>query len=222
MFMNPRVPSRRGRHGIPDAISIIAAVSSVLFVGCASPPSVRTRPVTPTVSSPPSPTVPEKSTSADRAGIPRAPASQVSPPAPKEAVVPPASSRSQEIAVSQPPADRGPVGSAVPTEIKTVARPRPSTFVEPRPAVPLRIEYPQQARRFGQQGVVEIELTVNEVGVVTGARVASSSGVPLLDETARLTMAGARFVPARRDGLAVAHTFRQAVRFVLLNADKQS
>jgi protein TonB len=106
----------------------------------------------------------------------------------------------------------------VPQDIKTVAR--PPTFVEPRPASPIRIEYPEEARKFGHQGVVEIELTVNESGVVTAARVASSSGVPLLDEAAHRVLSAARFEPARRNGLAVPYTFRQAVRFVLRLQDK--
>jgi protein TonB len=106
-----------------------------------------------------------------------------------------------------------PAAAVLPETIRTVAL--PPKLDEPRPLAPIRIPYPELARKRGQQGTVEIELTVSETGTVTDARVAASSGSSLLDEAARRPFSIARFEPARRSGQAIPHTFRQTVRFVL-------
>jgi periplasmic protein TonB len=109
-----------------------------------------------------------------------------------------------------------PAAHVLPETIRTVAL--PPKVDEPRPLAPIRIPYPELARKRGQQGTVEIELTVTETGAVTDARVAASSGSSLLDEAARRPFTVARFEPARRSGQAIPLTFRQTVRFVLSDA----
>jgi protein TonB len=109
-----------------------------------------------------------------------------------------------------------PAAAPLPEMIRTVAL--PPKIDEPRAVHPIRVLYPELARKRGLQGTVEIELTVRETGAVTDARVAVSSGSPLLDEAALRPFTSARFEPARRNGEAIPHTFRQAIRFVLREA----
>jgi protein TonB len=92
------------------------------------------------------------------------------------------------------------------------------TFSAPQPAQPIRIDYPSAARRRGSEGVVEVEITVDATGAVSTLRVAVSSGHPMLDEAALKGLSTIRFTPALRNGVAVPHTFRQPVRFVLREA----
>lgn len=106
--------------------------------------------------------------------------------------------------------------SSVPAHMRTVAM--PVTFTEPRPVRPIFVVYPEAARRHGQQGTVELEVAVEKTGEVSSARIVTSSGVPALDEAARLALSLSRFEPARRNNTPVAHTFRQSVRFVLTSS----
>jgi protein TonB len=91
----------------------------------------------------------------------------------------------------------------------------PPVYTAPRPNGPIPIDYPELARKRGQNGVVEVELTVTEAGKVSCVRVAKTSGYPLLDEAALRALARTRFEPARRDGTPIPYTYCQAVRFVL-------
>jgi protein TonB len=102
-----------------------------------------------------------------------------------------------------------------PAESAAVPEPVAETFSEPAPSQPIRIAYPAYARRRGMEGVVEVEIAVDETGAVTSLKVVRSSGHPLLDKAALRGLADVRFAPARRNGVAVPHTFRQPVRFVL-------
>lgn len=110
-----------------------------------------------------------------------------------------------------------PAAAPVPAPVATAPEPAPvaETFSEPSPAQPIRIDYPAWARRRGMEGVVEVEIAVDETGAVTDLRVVRSSGHPLLDAAALRGLRGALFAPARRNGVAVPHTFRQPVRFTL-------
>jgi protein TonB len=110
-------------------------------------------------------------------------------------------------------ASPSPVRPAVDPSRRTVAL--PPVYTDPRPAGAVPIEYPETARRRGQAGVVEIEVTLDEAGKVTCIRVAKTSGSPLLDDAARRALARTRFEPARRNGSPIPSTFCQAVRFVL-------
>jgi protein TonB len=91
----------------------------------------------------------------------------------------------------------------------------PSVLVEAKPLAPIQIDYPTLARKRGLEGVVEVEIGVDEKGTITALRVARSSGHGLLDDAALRGFTGIQFEPARRDGTSVSSTFRQPVRFVL-------
>jgi protein TonB len=91
----------------------------------------------------------------------------------------------------------------------------PVPVTEPRPIAPVRIGYPELARKRGVQGTAVLEVAVDEAGAVTKVLVVQSSGSALLDEAARSAFAAARFEPARRGPAAIPFTFRQPVRFVL-------
>lgn len=68
----------------------------------------------------------------------------------------------------------------------------------------IKLKYPAAARRRGVTGTVVLHVRVGADGAVTEVTVASSSGNALLDEAAKKSVRGARFVPARRGGHAVA------------------
>jgi len=74
--------------------------------------------------------------------------------------------------------------------------------------------YPRAARRMGQEGVVEILVTVGADGRPTAVAVHQSSGFPLLDDAALEAVKGWRFHPAHRaDGAAVAGDLVVPLRF---------
>ena len=76
--------------------------------------------------------------------------------------------------------------------------------------------YPEEARRAGQEGVVNLRVSIDERGNVTGVAITRSSGFPLLDERARSVVAQRwRFRPARRGKEAVATTVVVPIRFSL-------
>jgi len=76
-------------------------------------------------------------------------------------------------------------------------------------------EYPQAARRAGQQGTVIVLASCSATGVVEDVALAQSSGFPLLDEAALEAVRRWTFAPATLDGVAVASFVRVPVDFVL-------
>lgn len=75
--------------------------------------------------------------------------------------------------------------------------------------------YPAMARRLGQEGVVELQVELSAAGRVTEVRVVESSGSARLDAAAVAAVRGWRCEPARVDGIAVAASARQRIRFSL-------
>jgi TonB family protein len=59
------------------------------------------------------------------------------------------------------------------------------------------VEYPPAARRAGQEGIVTVAVEVAPDGSVAEARVAKSSGSPLLDEAGVESVRGWRFQPMK-------------------------
>ena len=79
--------------------------------------------------------------------------------------------------------------------------------------------YPRAARRLGQEGVVEVLVSVDAQGQPSAVRVLHSSGFPLLDEAARVAVEGWRFHPAHdAEGRAVAGELVVPLRFRLREA----
>ncbi len=76
-------------------------------------------------------------------------------------------------------------------------------------------DYPAAARRRGEEGRVELDISVSGSGEVTGVKLALSSGHPLLDEAAARAAAKASFHPARSGGEAVASQVRLPIVFRL-------
>ncbi|WP_295636054.1 energy transducer TonB [Novosphingobium sp.] len=78
-------------------------------------------------------------------------------------------------------------------------------------------DYPPEAKRLRQQGMVGFQLSVDDQGVPTLCAVTRSSEFPLLDKaTCDLAKERARFEPAHdRGGLAVAGVWNSTVRWQL-------
>lgn len=79
----------------------------------------------------------------------------------------------------------------------------------------IRPRYPEEARRRGVTGTVVLHVRVGADGAVTEVTVARSSGNAILDEAAKKSVRGAKFVPARRGGCAVAAAVDLPVAFRL-------
>lgn len=75
-------------------------------------------------------------------------------------------------------------------------------------------EYPHAARRTGREGTVLLSLTIDAHGGLTRATVLQSSGRDL-DRAALRAVRASTFIPARRDGRAVASTATLPIRFEL-------
>ena len=81
-----------------------------------------------------------------------------------------------------------------------------------------RPNYPESSRRRGQEGTVQLELSVDANGRVVHVRVTESSGFSALDAAAVETLREWRFRPAQRGGMPVAGSITTAVHFRLENA----
>jgi protein TonB len=88
---------------------------------------------------------------------------------------------------------------------------KPSYLRNPKPP------YPPAARAAGQEGTVKVEVMVDAEGRPASVRIGGSSGFPLLDESARSTVATRwRFKPARTaSGMAVSSPTTIPIRFQL-------
>ena len=86
---------------------------------------------------------------------------------------------------------------------------RPLYLTNPRPP------YPQIARKRGFQGVVVLEVLVDQNGNPAELRVLSSSGHPILDRTAMAAVKNWTFDPGTRGGKKVTMWVRVPIRFQL-------
>ena len=75
--------------------------------------------------------------------------------------------------------------------------------------------YPIYSRKMRQEGVVIITAEVLTDGSATDVRMATSSGIKLLDEAALETVRQWRFIPAKRDGVPYVQRLRIPVTFSL-------
>ncbi|QWD05280.1 energy transducer TonB [Polynucleobacter paneuropaeus] len=75
--------------------------------------------------------------------------------------------------------------------------------------------YPIYSRKMRQEGVVIITAEVLTDGSATDVRMATSSGIKLLDEAALETVRQWRFIPAKRDGVLYVQRLRIPVTFSL-------
>ena len=86
---------------------------------------------------------------------------------------------------------------------------RASYLSNPKP------DYPAEARRLREEGVVVISVEIGADGRASDATLKRSSGFPLLDEAAVEAVRRWTFVPARAGGVAVASRVDVPVRFSL-------
>lgn len=87
--------------------------------------------------------------------------------------------------------------------------------VPPQPRTAFRPTYPRGCRARGEEGVVMLLVEVSAGGMAASVRVDVTSGFPELDAAAIAAVRRAGFVPATRDGHAVAGTVRLPVAFRL-------
>lgn len=104
-----------------------------------------------------------------------------------------------EAPVVPPPA--GPVALATELAVACPNRPPPT--------------YPAISRRLNEEGVVLLQVELDETGQVAAARLYKSSGFPRLDEAALSAVKTWRCNPAQRNGLPVKASALQAFKFVL-------
>lgn len=78
--------------------------------------------------------------------------------------------------------------------------------------------YPTQARKRGMEGLVVLAVKVGVNGSAKSVSVKRSSGFPLLDRAARKSVSKWRFVPAKRNGRAVAAMVEVPIRYRLKDA----
>lgn len=99
-------------------------------------------------------------------------------------------------------------------DLRLVPRP-PETVDELRPLVRVAPKYPREAVARGQQGYVELEITVDRNGDVTNAQVVDSVPRGVFDEAALKAAWKGRFQPRIVDGEPAETTGRYTVRFLM-------
>jgi protein TonB len=82
----------------------------------------------------------------------------------------------------------------------------------PKLLQPLKPEYPARAREFQKEGVVILEVDIDEKGRVVSARIVEQSGWGF-GEAALKAILGAAFAPARIESTAVPVRYRIPIRF---------
>lgn len=76
-------------------------------------------------------------------------------------------------------------------------------------------EYPAMSRRFNEQGTVVLKVLVTEEGTANMVELKTSSGYPLLDESARSAVMQWRFNPATIDGKPTSEFYSLMIPFKL-------
>jgi periplasmic protein TonB len=89
------------------------------------------------------------------------------------------------------------------------------TLAEPNYLKNIAPNYPMHARNAGQQGVVLIHARVNERGLAEDVTLKSSSGWPLLDESALKAVRKWKFKPARIGSMPIDSQVEIPIRFQL-------
>ncbi len=75
--------------------------------------------------------------------------------------------------------------------------------VKPKLTKSVPPEYPEQARKKGQEGLAMVHVLINEYGKVVQTEIAKSSGYQILDSAATITASQFEFTPAEYSGKAV-------------------
>ncbi len=91
-------------------------------------------------------------------------------------------------------------------QVGDAAQPADGDFLQARIMSDQKPKYPRRAIARDQQGQVKLRLFLNARGEVERYEVIESSGYKLLDRAVQNFVQQERFVPATRNGLAVAST----------------
>ncbi len=86
---------------------------------------------------------------------------------------------------------------------------------QPRTLANQKPEYPDMAKRLGQQGKVVVRVHIDVEGRPSQAAVGQSSGHPLLDKAAVDAVSGWKFVPGRRNGVLEPMWFNVPITYSL-------
>ena len=84
------------------------------------------------------------------------------------------------------------------------------------------LNYPNMSQRLGEEGVVEVLLSINDQGIVVQTEVIQSSGFSRLDEAGKKFASMMRFKPLRFDESVKVINARQAVSYRLEGSSQQS
>ncbi len=215
------------------SLSLHAALIAIVFSGLSSrvnkpvellpmtvnllpPPGIDTKPTPlPIVSAEP---VKEKKIPKPRPVVKPAPQPAVKPVAP---AVAPRSQVTQEIKVpdaSFEPRSAPSATSALPSPAAPVAAPPVKTGVSipaSYAASNRKPAYPSRSRKLEEEGTVMLRVLVKDDGTAGTVEIKSSSGYPLLDESAKTAVQTWRFNPATSDGKPVSEWFLVPIPFKL-------
>lgn len=86
---------------------------------------------------------------------------------------------------------------------------------EPTLVSKLQPTYPRECRRRGHEGVVEVRLAIAADGTVTSVEIIRAAACRHMNAAARETALQLRYLPAVRDGAAVAGTTTLRLRYAL-------
>ena len=96
---------------------------------------------------------------------------------------------------------------------------QPPMSTYPRNKLPATAKpvYPRLSRRLGEEGIVILKVFVTAEGRAGQVQLHNSSGHPLLDESALLTVRTWRFQPAAINGQPIAEWYQLPIPFMLLD-----
>jgi protein TonB len=180
------------------------------------PPEPEIQPAAPPPSAPAAPPPQKPRREPKAAPRPKAPATPREAPAPvvkapeRPAAVEPPAARAEPAPVAPVPQEAPPAPPAPPAKTGVSI---PASYA----ATNRKPEYPAMSRRYEEQGTVVLRVLVKADGTVGAVEIKSSSGYPLLDESAKSTVRTWRFNPATSDGQPIAEWYQVPIPFKLQN-----
>lgn len=174
----------------------------------------------PAPTKPPEPPQPQRQVVVPSKAPPSKPVAQVpvAKPAAVQAAAPAKSHPAPVLASKRPNEAVAHVGSAPAAPAKPVAAQTAAEVLSTKPSFrepPRQPSYPSQARRRNQQGVVLVEVRLDERGQQRSLNVLRSSGVDSLDRAALEAVAKWRFRPETSGGQAVPSRVQIPIQFAL-------
>lgn len=174
----------------PSRQAIFAAVP--IMVDLVTPPRIETKPQPPVEVSPPPKPKPVVKPVVKQSDPPPVLAAPAAAPSPVEVAPPPPAP------APPPPPAPAPIIAVAPPVIEVTLPVFTADYLEnPPPA------YPSMSRRLGEQGRVILRVLVSAGGSADEIQIRDSSGHARLDNAARDTVRGWRFVPAKRGEVPV-------------------